>query len=200
MNQDKRDFVVNTLSSASAGLIGRFICHPIDTLKAKLQVTDTRTLRDVMSSTWRTEGLSGFYRGLGAVLIGGVPGVCVYLTTYEFCKDRLNQTRVGSQNLFLVYMTSGMISEAIWWVIKLFHVFISSYKFLAVLFLFPSTLSKNDFRSNPRRTWAISTKGAGMLWGQSLPKKVTVDGIKDTLQLCSRMDLSRLFISEFSKK
>lgn len=114
MTQDKGDFVVNTLSSASAGLIGRFFCHPIDTLKAKLQVTDTRRLRDVVSTTWKSEGLAGFYRGLGAVLIGGVPGVCVYLTTYEFSKNQLNKTAIGNQNPFLVYMASGMVSEAIW--------------------------------------------------------------------------------------
>lgn len=29
------------------------------------------------------EGFAGFYRGIGAVLVGGIPATSVYLTTYE---------------------------------------------------------------------------------------------------------------------
>jgi hypothetical protein len=106
--------IMNTLSSATAGLIGRFVCHPMDTCKAKLQVTDTRKLKDIIRSTWSKEGIRGFYQGLGAVLIGGVPGVCVYITTYDFCRDRMMKTKFGTDNPFPVYLSSGMTAEALW--------------------------------------------------------------------------------------
>jgi hypothetical protein len=28
-------------------------------------------------------GILGFYKGFGAVLVGGIPGVSIYLTSYE---------------------------------------------------------------------------------------------------------------------
>lgn len=111
---EKSEFRVNALSSATAGLIGRFACHPIDTCKAKLQVTDKRRLRDVISSTWKKEGIPGFYKGIGAVLVGGVPGVCVYITTYDQSKAQLLNYQFGRDNPFLVYLSSGMIAEAVW--------------------------------------------------------------------------------------
>ena len=108
------DIFVTTLASATAGLIGRFVCHPIDTCKAKLQVTDKPLFRNIVSSTWKKEGLAGFYKGVGAVLVGGVPGVCVYITTYNQTKSLLLQHEYGAHSPFLVYLTSGMIAEAIW--------------------------------------------------------------------------------------
>eukprot|EP01040_Poterioochromonas_malhamensis_P004760 gene4760-5110_t len=110
---EKSEFLVNALSSTTAGLIGRFACHPIDTCKAKLQVTDKRRLRDVISSTWKKEGIPGFYKGIGAVLVGGVPGVCVYITTYDQSKAQLLNYQFGRDNPFLVYLSSGMIAEAV---------------------------------------------------------------------------------------
>ena len=70
-----KDFYPTVLGSASAGLIARVICHPIDTVKSRLQAGQ---------SAFRSlEGVSALYRGLGAVVVGGVPGVCIYLTSYE---------------------------------------------------------------------------------------------------------------------
>jgi hypothetical protein len=54
--------------------LGRVLCHPIDTCKAKLQTTDSTTFKgifDVINTTLRKEGLKGLYKGLGAVVVGG---------------------------------------------------------------------------------------------------------------------------------
>lgn len=76
---------LNLLSSASAGLIARLICHPIDTMKSRLQSgnTEFKSFSSTVIKTMRTEGAGGFYRGLGAVLIGGIPATSLYLTSYE---------------------------------------------------------------------------------------------------------------------
>jgi solute carrier family 25 phosphate transporter 23/24/25/41 len=73
------------VGSALAGLLSRTIFHPIDTLKSKLQSKNPQytTIHSTVKSTFRNQGLYGFYRGLGAVLVGGIPGVSLYLTTYE---------------------------------------------------------------------------------------------------------------------
>jgi hypothetical protein len=92
------------------------ICHPIDTLKAKLQVSSSSniTIRSIVQTTMQTEGIAGFYRGVGAVLIGGVPGVCVYITTYEKCKQSLQSSEFFQNYPFYSYMISGIAAEALW--------------------------------------------------------------------------------------
>ena len=74
------NFVLPTmLSGATAGLIGRLICHPIDTCKTRIQVNyqlqgdslgpskehiNMTSLRHVIRNTIALEGFRGFYRGL----------------------------------------------------------------------------------------------------------------------------------------
>eukprot|EP01039_Chlorochromonas_danica_P004665 gene4665-5111_t len=113
--REKEDSLWSTcLASGLAGAVGRFVCHPIDTLKAKLQVTDRKiTLRKIVSRTWQEEGVAGFYRGVTAVLLGGVPGVCVYILTYESCKARLETFSHHQHSPFLSYLGSGMVAEAV---------------------------------------------------------------------------------------
>ena len=67
---EEAPFVVSMLAGASAGVAARLPCHPIDTIKAKLQVdlgtggSFWRTFR----STIRAEGVPGLYRGIGATV------------------------------------------------------------------------------------------------------------------------------------
>jgi hypothetical protein len=78
--------VSNILGSATAGLIGRSVCHPIDTAKSRLQsleYSNYKTTYSILRDTFREEGLRGWFRGYGAVTFGGIPGVCIYLTVYE---------------------------------------------------------------------------------------------------------------------
>ena len=114
MQQDD-DLIITCLASGFAGLVGRMLCHPMDTIKAKLQSSDSPTnFLKIVSDTWKQEKLIGFYRGLGAVLVGGVPGVCVYLSSYEYCKQHLQSTSLGQQYPFYKYIISGITAEAIW--------------------------------------------------------------------------------------
>jgi hypothetical protein len=99
------------LASGTAGVIGRVVCHPIDTIKSKIQGSDrVRGIRDACVGTWRKEGVRGFYQGLGIVLLGTVPGTAMYLCAYEVVKNQLLQQR-GWDNRFLVYLVSGLSAE-----------------------------------------------------------------------------------------
>lgn len=107
--------VVNIASSALAGLISRLVCHPIDTCKAKIQSGDTfRGVSDVVTKTLKHEGVRGFYQGIGAALFGGIPGVCIYISTYEASKAHLNSYSWMAANPFVSYFLSGMAAEAVW--------------------------------------------------------------------------------------
>jgi hypothetical protein len=58
----------------------------------------------------QTEGIRGLFKGIGAVLVGGIPGVTIYMTSYEYFKDNLSQY---TNSQFAVYFAGGMLAEAI---------------------------------------------------------------------------------------
>jgi hypothetical protein len=106
---------VNLASSSLAGVVARSICHPIDTCKAKLQSGNTfNGLSDLISKTLRNEGIRGFYQGVGAALVGGIPGVCLYISTYEASNKALSKNRTIGTNPFMSYFISGMLAEVVW--------------------------------------------------------------------------------------
>lgn len=106
---------VNLFASATAGAVSRLICHPIDTCKAKLQSnTDFKGTSDVFRKTLRNEGISGLYKGINAALFGGIPGVCLYITTYETCKQYCEQQDSLKYLPLLTYFGSGMVAETVW--------------------------------------------------------------------------------------
>ena len=125
------DLLHQALGSATAGIISRICTHPLDTAKARLQsggkaANTYRGPVDVLRKTIRTEGIRGWYRGFGAILVGGTPGTMVYLCSYEMIKKRLSAisssststTGTASSNgdnneSFVVHFASGMLAETI---------------------------------------------------------------------------------------
>lgn len=108
------DFIANTLASASAGLVSKLLCHPLDTCKAKLQAeVSFKGFRDVIVKTLKNDGIRGFYQGIGPVIVGGIPGVCVYIGSYEYCKAYLDNEKSLDKYPFAVYFSSGMTAEIV---------------------------------------------------------------------------------------
>lgn len=88
MAKHESSLLADVLGSSTAGVIARFICHPIDTVKSRKQsgfrhFATGQTTASVLRDIFKLEGVSGLYRGFGAVVVGGTPGVCSYLTSYE---------------------------------------------------------------------------------------------------------------------
>lgn len=102
------------LGSATAGLISRLICHPIDTCKAQIQCAmrsnsagtggvpvasalpmGLTNVSGVIRRIMQNEGFAGLYRGIGATMVGGMPATCLYLSSYEVrhCQCYYNATR-----------------------------------------------------------------------------------------------------------
>lgn len=139
MGNDSKELYSNALGSATAGIISRIFTHPLDTIKAKLQAppqappqtptasklsnanlfTPYKGPLDVLQKTSRSEGIRGFYRGFGAILVGGTPGTILYLCSYDLIKKRLaldNKAKspsLISNNEFLIHFSSGMLAETI---------------------------------------------------------------------------------------
>lgn len=106
----KNDLSASMFASCVAGGIARCVCHPLDTIKSRLQFSvSVSSFVDVCRTTMITDGIRGFYRGLGVATIGGIPGVCIYLTSYETSKNILSNN-LSSQ--FLSYFLSGMVAES----------------------------------------------------------------------------------------
>lgn len=98
------------LGSAMSGFMSRLLCHPFDTVKARLQSTDAKRYRGLahcLRLTLAEEGLRGLYRGFGAVAVGGTPAACLYLTSYELLKNLLGMDRP------LGHFIAGMGAEAV---------------------------------------------------------------------------------------
>jgi solute carrier family 25 citrate transporter 1 len=116
------------LSGAASGLLARFFTHPLDTVKARLQVQsalNTGALRalplpykstaDALSKLAAQEGLAGFYRGFSAVAAAAPLASGVYFGGYELTK-RLLMAGDAEREVALppaaVYMASGVAAQA----------------------------------------------------------------------------------------
>ena len=83
--------------------IGKTILHPIDTIKAKLQVQQMgnksaargQVIKQIVQETVRKEGMGGLYRGFAIHISGSIPAAALYFGSYEFFKTR------ASGNAFL---------------------------------------------------------------------------------------------------
>jgi len=78
------------------------MCHPLDTCKARIQAPPSfghqaTSVWQCFRNTLSTEGLAGLYRGIGVVTVGGVPGACMYFTSYEVCASYIRCNPDGPQ-------------------------------------------------------------------------------------------------------
>lgn len=80
------------MASAIAGMfassVGKTLLHPIDTVKAKLQVNyiEKPSIQATIKTTIKNDGIFGLYRGLPICVIGGIPAAALYFGSYEFFK------------------------------------------------------------------------------------------------------------------
>jgi hypothetical protein len=106
--------LLTSLSSFFSGGIARCFVHPLDTVKAKIQVQQMGkngglSLFQAIRFTLKNEGFSGLYKGLSVAVFGSLPATCLYFTTYELAKSAL----LDKASPFLVYLISGVAAEAV---------------------------------------------------------------------------------------
>jgi hypothetical protein len=115
VSEDRKLSIPETIClSAFAGIAARPLCHPLDTMKTVSlanNCVETVSMR-AAGVVWRSEGLKGFYRGFGVATAGAMPGVALYLTTYDKTKDYVSEfhpTVPASVN----HLGSGFLAEAV---------------------------------------------------------------------------------------
>lgn len=112
-----RELVPTMLGSATAGMLARIPCHPIDTAKARLQVQTTQAATSyrhaghALVAIARSEGLAGLYRGFGITFLGSAPASLLYFTSYEVAKQLL--ARRGEAAGGAVHFAAGMLAETV---------------------------------------------------------------------------------------
>lgn len=85
----------------------RYAYHHLGTLPWQVEVAaDRARWISVVQRTLRSEGAAGLYRGIGVAAIGSCPAACLYFTTYETLKGRLQPSPLRE-------LTAGFGAEAV---------------------------------------------------------------------------------------
>ena len=87
-----------TVASSISICLGKIFTHPLDTIKAKLQVDRSKFdpsqagHRPSVFQIAKKNGAKNLYQGFSVAVIGSLPAGAVYMTTYELLKPKLKET------------------------------------------------------------------------------------------------------------
>ncbi|EXJ89561.1 hypothetical protein A1O3_02628 [Capronia epimyces CBS 606.96] len=112
----------NLIAGGGAGMMEALVCHPLDTIKVRMQLSKrgrtpgqksrgfVQTGKDIV----KRETVFGLYKGLGAVLTGIIPKMAIRFTSYEWYKQLLADENgiVSSKATFLAGLGAG-VTEAV---------------------------------------------------------------------------------------
>ena len=121
--KQEQSYAKSLLTSSFAGVIGRSICYPMDTLRVSLQLQEERVntfgqRRLVFSQTlgkiWRQEGTKALFNGFTVSVVGALPASALYLSSYDFFKQQLRTFDITSKFPdTTVILISGFLAEMI---------------------------------------------------------------------------------------
>ncbi|TPX19031.1 uncharacterized protein E0L32_011275 [Thyridium curvatum] len=114
---------VNLIAGGGAGMMEALVCHPLDTIKVRMQLSRRgrqpgqakRGFIKTGVEIVRKETPLGLYKGLGAVLTGIVPKMAIRFTSFEWYKQLLADQHSGAisgQAIFLAGLAAG-VTEAV---------------------------------------------------------------------------------------
>lgn len=79
------------IAGASAGIFEICCTYPIEYTKTAMQLSTTKvSARDIITSTFQTRGLFGFYRGLPSMVYFAAPKAAIRFTGFETCSGLLS--------------------------------------------------------------------------------------------------------------
>ncbi|KAF9330709.1 hypothetical protein BGZ91_000047, partial [Linnemannia elongata] len=94
--REKKSPLTNLIAGGTAGFMEALICHPLDTIKVRMQLAKNiprnaaganLSFVGVGMKIVRKESPLALYKGLGAVTAGIVPKMAIRFTTFQFYKD-----------------------------------------------------------------------------------------------------------------
>ncbi|ORY63377.1 succinate/fumarate mitochondrial transporter-like protein [Pseudomassariella vexata] len=112
----------NLIAGGGAGMMEALACHPLDTIKVRMQLSrrarqpgaPKRGFIKTGAEIIKRETPLGLYKGLGAVLTGIVPKMAIRFTSFETYKQMLASDTgiVSGQATFLAGLSAG-VTEAV---------------------------------------------------------------------------------------
>ncbi|KZZ95844.1 Mitochondrial carrier domain protein [Moelleriella libera RCEF 2490] len=114
---------VNLIAGGGAGMMEALACHPLDTIKVRMQLSRRARQPGAPKRGFIKTGVEivkketplGLYKGLGAVLTGIVPKMAIRFTSFEAYKQFLadqHTGKVSGQATFVAGLAAG-VTEAV---------------------------------------------------------------------------------------
>lgn len=120
------------LAGGVAGTIASTLTAPLEVIKTQLQSSNFGgkglSAVDVAARIYKAEGIKGFFRGVGPLLVGIIPTRAIYFWSYSFSKRSLNST-LGNTPLnhlssaFFAGATSNTITNPLWMIKTRYQLF-----------------------------------------------------------------------------
>ncbi|CCU82119.1 succinate/fumarate mitochondrial transporter [Blumeria hordei DH14] len=113
----------NLIAGGAAGMVEALVCHPLDTIKVRMQLSRRSRASHLNKSGFINTGVEivkretalGLYKGLGAVVTGIVPKMAIRFTSFEACtlwlRDK-NTSITSGRAIFVAGLLAG-ITEAV---------------------------------------------------------------------------------------
>ncbi|KAI0241362.1 Mitochondrial succinate-fumarate transporter [Massospora cicadina] len=116
-NSNKPNLATHLIAGGSAGLMEACVCHPLDTIKVRMQLKRAKqvgTFFGVGARIISNEGALALYKGLGAVVSGIVPKMAIRFSSFEYYKSLLadKDGKVPVQMTFMAGLGAG-VTEAV---------------------------------------------------------------------------------------
>lgn len=113
----------NLIAGGGAGMMEALVCHPLDTIKVRMQLSKRAKAPGVKPRGFIATGVEivkretalGLYKGLGAVLGGIIPKMAIRFTSYEWYKQLLADKQTGTVSgkaTFFAGLAAG-VTEAV---------------------------------------------------------------------------------------
>ncbi|KAL2259422.1 hypothetical protein VTK26DRAFT_6906 [Humicola hyalothermophila] len=113
----------NLIAGGGAGMMEALVCHPLDTIKVRMQLSRRGRQPGMPKRGFIGTGVEivkketplGLYKGLGAVLTGIIPKMAIRFTSFEWYKQLLRNKETGvlsGQSLFFAGLAAG-VTEAV---------------------------------------------------------------------------------------
>ncbi len=94
-----RDQAISFLSGGGGGIALTLVGQPFDLVKVRVQ-SGSKSVSQVISETYKSNGVKGFYRGISAPIVGVTPIFAVCFWGYQVGQD-LSRTLWGKKDLDL---------------------------------------------------------------------------------------------------
>jgi hypothetical protein len=105
-------------SGTLAGLFQQVCTYPLETIRTRLTLgasmgVQYRGITHAFTETYKYEGFSGFYKGLGPTIISGSPYVGLQMSAYEILNEKFDTKSMDPFLREMVKMVNGAIAGVV---------------------------------------------------------------------------------------